>query len=132
MPVAVRAQADSGPTGAIRRVRIDWRMRRLAAFQSHYASLGSNTGARSLMKSRLSASKGEQICRRASQGNCLEVRSVDGLQEQPTGVVASTTEEFDGLSGVELQADEIRTIVGGKEQPIWVVVELHTKTLLNE
>jgi hypothetical protein len=39
---------------------------------------------------------------------------------------------IDGLSGVELQADEIRTIVGGKEQPIWVVVELHTKTLLNE
>src|SRR5262249_54482781 len=26
------------------------------------------------------------------------------------------------LSGVELQADEIRTIVGSKEQPIWVFV----------
>jgi transposase-like protein/IS1 family transposase len=28
--------------------------------------------------------------------------------------------KIDGLSAVELQADEIRTIVGGREQPIWV------------
>src|SRR5215471_8979830 len=32
------------------------------------------------------------------------------------------TEAPKRLSGVELQADEIRTIVGSKEQPIWVFV----------
>jgi hypothetical protein len=47
-------------------------------------------------------------------------RSIVGWKKQPGGVVGSA--KLKGLSILELQADEIRRIIRGREQAIWVFV----------
>jgi transposase-like protein/IS1 family transposase len=51
------------------------------------------------------------------------------LEKAAAGCRRFNDREIDRLSVVELQADEIKTIVGGKEQPIWIfaVIEVWSR-----
>src|SRR5262245_22325802 len=73
-----------------------------------------------LRRSRRTQRRGpEQVCHRSSKAHCLEYCRSMARKGRPF-VSSVQRSKNSTLAVAELQADEIRTIVGSKEHPIWI------------